>query len=130
MAQFSDKTQLTEWFGRYMTQAKYAPPENLESLDLHRDELLERLDQQLDCHRDNSARLAFSRLADRHILYVNGSSYDCYGVAAMQLAELLSGQDVYSAASLAALINDGESFNLLLSLLNQGSVYFDSADVD
>jgi 50S ribosomal protein L16 3-hydroxylase len=130
IAQFSDKNLLTEWFGRYMTQPKYAQSDNPDEHILQANELMELLDQGLQCQRDSSARFAFSRLPDRHILYVNGNSYDCHSSAAQQLAELLAAEDVYPAERLLVLINEAESFNLLLSLLNQGGVYFDSADVD
>jgi 50S ribosomal protein L16 3-hydroxylase len=125
---FSDSSQITEWFGRYMTQAKYSDNE-VEAIEPYsHDDVIELITQEQSLFRDSASRFAFSRLPEHHLLYVNGQSFVCVNDASKQLAELLSGHDKFPANRLSSLINDADSFNLLLTLINQGSVYFDEQD--
>lgn len=123
--QLADTEQITDWFGRYMTQTKY-PLESMATGEQYSIKTIKsELAQGTHLIRDCASRFAYSALKNKHILYVNGQSFSCKTAATIQLAEYLTAADYYDATSLEALLQDKESFTLLEKLLEQGWIYFD-----
>lgn len=110
-----DRTQMAQWFGRYMTQTKY--PDQLVAPDprIESDELKEALEQGLPLERTPGSRFAYRPgEAGRATLFVDGDGLDC----ALALAQLLA-----SAEPLEASLLDGaEAQELLVTLVNRGSL--------
>ncbi|MFA7553223.1 MAG: cupin domain-containing protein [Spongiibacteraceae bacterium] len=115
---------IAEWFGRFMTQPKYFDEDHLDD-QFTEQEIADFLEQNEEMYRDGAARFAFSQLDNQTLFYANGLSYPCKSSQSKAFAELLAATDSYSCAEVKKLISDNESFTLLETLLNQGSVYFD-----
>jgi 50S ribosomal protein L16 3-hydroxylase len=120
-----DPAAFARWFGQYATAPKNqeidwrpeAPvgPSELRSLASQGDPLL----------RNPASRFSFIRHeADALVLFVDGRTYDCAGVAAT-FAERLCARDRIAIGDDP--LQSDETVALLLDLLNQGSVAFEPA---
>jgi 50S ribosomal protein L16 3-hydroxylase len=118
-----DPDGFAKWFGRFSTAPKNPEidwrPE--QSIDL--DGLRSRLALGTPLLRNPASRFSFIRQqAEALVLFVDGRSYDCTGVAAALAEQLCAQADVRIAAEPAA---SAESLALILDLLQRGSVAFD-----
>lgn len=125
-ATLDNPAALSEWFGRAMTQTKYAdqllPPENpwtTESL-----QTLIRYtspDQSLLLVAEGS-RLAFRQAAEGHWLFADGEAW-YYSTALQPWIETLCRDTEFSAHFIQQALQQPETTALLLNLVNQGSLY-------
>jgi len=123
--QVNNSDQIQEWFGRYMTEAKY---ENhaAEFDPFTTQELREELKQTDTVYRDPASRFAFTNKAQAAILFVNGLSYSC-GKSA---AQLLSAHSQYSNTDILDLMTLSENEAAIVELFNQGALYVESGSDD
>jgi len=122
----ADQAGFARWFGQYCTTRKY--PE----LDWQPDELLtlaelrELLAEDQPLLRNPASRFVFVRTADEAVqLFVDGACYACSGAVAV-LAEQLCGHEKIRLD--AELTRTEASLELLLQLINQGSLTTDAED--
>lgn len=118
-----DPQALAQWFGRYMTQAKY--PDQLQPLDEQLDAatLREAMDEGIPLLRTLGSRFAYrDEDAQTATLFVDGDGM----AVSPQLAHTLS-----STAPLStALLSDARDAQALVTLVNRGSLMLDEADDD
>lgn len=134
-SQLTDRQQIAQWFGRYMTQPKNDSG-NDEITSGTGDYNRSLLDTLLGIDgliiRDPASRFAFNHLVPSNsqptnnslLFFVNGETFNCQNQCAA-LAELLAGSDSYDTNSLAKFLSDDDCTILLGSLFNQGCLYRD-----
>lgn len=125
--QLSDPQNIAEWFGRYMTEQKYPTEDTLDDHFFSAQTINQFLTEHDFLMRDETSRFAHTCMENKHYLYVNGQSYDCLSNSCRELAALLSNNSHYSTERISSFVSDTESFQLLQTLLNQGSVYFEES---
>lgn len=118
-----DRTQLTQWFGRYMTDPKY--PELEEAGEaLSPDQLLRQLAAGALLVRNEGCRMAYvAQSATQLQLFVDGRAYDAQGQAAEIARSLCASRTLCPAGSAL----DSESLALLTQLLAAGALYCEPA---
>ena len=133
--QLNDTDFIRQWFGRHMTEQKYAqPPETADEFDLEdiitediaTEDIAIMINSVNTVYRDPASRFACSKSTKDSTLFVNGCSYSCCGPAAA-MAEVLSATDSYPASQIANMLQQHECQAILKILFNQGSLYCDDS---
>jgi 50S ribosomal protein L16 3-hydroxylase len=119
--QLSDKSFLQDWFGRYVTEAKYTHEHDDETqYDL--EELKQTLLHSDAVIRDPASRFAYlTKNENTAILFINGESFEC----SLPFAETLSTHTKYASASLLKILEAPELSALLLHCFNREYLLFD-----
>ncbi len=125
----SDKQRVADWFGRYVTQPKY-PSETFENTDhqIRPDDLIQLLEDQAVIRRDPTVRIAFANSGsckESVSLFVNGACIEGVGDSCIELCKILADNTRISSEQIRPWLEDTECVQLLLNLVNQGSLYFD-----
>ncbi|WP_101757069.1 cupin domain-containing protein [Oceanicoccus sp. KOV_DT_Chl] len=127
----TNRAEIVDWFGRYMTQEKYPEEQSLfENQALSHTDFLQCFEQQNILLRNPAARFAYSQQNGTHQLYINGETYSAEGAASAQLIEVLADHQPLIFSHMQPLLSDPQSLNLLVDLFNQGIVYFDDEHCD
>jgi len=116
-----DDKQLLQWFGQFMTEPRY--PERLFAAICDKKSLIERLKRGDRLRRSPSARLAWAQSADGLLLFASGHSRHL-PKRLQPLLTLICQSPALSAAALAAWLIDDEAQQLLIALIEQGSLEF------
>jgi len=125
----NDKQRVAQWFGRYMTQQKYASEtSNDGDSQLNQNDLAQLLGEQSSIHRDPASRFSFIESNGPELpfsLFVNGVCFDGHGSDFRTLSRALTTNGRLPVTSVMSLLKDPECLQLLLTLVNQGSLYFE-----
>jgi 50S ribosomal protein L16 3-hydroxylase len=125
VAQLADKTKIRQWLGRYLSQPKYtldtADTDHSKLLD---DELRQQLENFTTLFRNPSSKIVFITDSSQTQLFVDGCSYACD----KKLAQLLANNIAIPTKRLIPLLQRSESFNLVKTLIEQESLYFNDDD--
>jgi len=116
-----DDERLLQWFGQWMTEPRY--PERLFGEDGDVKSLLKRLKQGAALRQNSSARLAWAQVADGVLLFASGHSRPLPARLQPLLALICQSSEL-SAATLGAWLIDNEAQQLLVALMEQGSLEF------
>lgn len=127
--QINNPDAIAQWFGQYMTQAKYPDFYSVQS-DFTKDMLINGLQQNDYCYRDSKTRITFSQTDNTFYFFVDGNSSIVESNNSRELATLISNANRIESAALQRLIDEPQSFNLLLDLFTNGYLYFDDPDND
>jgi 50S ribosomal protein L16 3-hydroxylase len=124
-----DKQRVADWFGSYVTQQKY-PSEIFEDAEnhIHQHDLIQLLENNAVIFRDPTARIAFvDSSSDNNSvsLFINGVCFESVGDSSNELSKVLADNTRIPSARILPLLKDTECLQLLLHLVNQGSLYFD-----
>lgn len=114
----SDEDKLADWFGRYMTEPKYADLNAEQSESCSLDEIQDYLEQGIPLSRNEGSRFAYHTTAKSMQLFVDGVAYPCdeqQQALALQLCAELQHSDIANTLANRTLIQ---------SLLRSGSVYW------
>ncbi len=114
-----DRSKLAQWFGHQMTQLKHDQEADCEFSDW--DSLLEALSGTTLVINEGS-RLAFRKDNEAFFLFADGCHYPCSDAATQSLAEKLCKDSLLPSEGWQDL-NSPEVRNLILSLINKGSLY-------
>jgi len=114
-----DDARLLQWFGQWMTEPRY--PERLFGEDCEQKSLLKRLKQGKRLRQNPSTRLAWAQTADGALLFASGLSR-YLSERLMPLLKLICQSPELSAAELGAWLIDNEAQQLLVALIEQGSL--------
>ncbi len=118
-----DRTRLTQWFGRYMTDPKYPELEEPGD-DINADELGSWLAEGGVLVRNEGARFAYVEHGpgpDALDLFVDGRAYTAHGDTAT-IARALCASRTLELAEQADSLSD-ETLNLLATLISSGALY-------
>lgn len=119
-----DRDAFARWFGQYSSTPKYPDIDWRPEEPVELGELRDLLDQGAWLCRNPASRFSFIRQADEALLlFVDGESFDCAGVTGA-LAERICGIDRVQARP--AEVGSDAAMTLLLALVNQGSLAFES----
>lgn len=122
-----DRATLAEWFGRYTTAPKYngivMPPDR----PLKAAGLKKRLADGGIMRRNEGSRLSFVQLPDALLFFVDGEMHRLKGRAA-ELAQILCQNNEIYDEELDAYLSDAHCVELLLQLVNQGSLYLEEEE--
>ncbi len=127
--QINKPQAIAKWFGQYMTQAKYPDFYSVQS-DFSADMLINGLQQYDYCFRDSRTRIAFTLSDNNFYFFVDGSSSTLDTKNSQELATLICNAYKIESLALQRLIDEPQSFNLLLDLFTNGYLYFDDPDND
>jgi len=116
-----DDKRLLQWFGQFMTEPRY--PERLFAADADEKSLIKRLKRGEPLLQSPSARLAWAQSADGLLLFASGRSRHL-PKRLQPLLTLICQSPALSAAQLGAWLMDNEALQLLLALIEQGSLEF------
>jgi len=116
-----DDKRLLQWFGQFMTEPRY--PERLFAADCDEKSLIKRLKRGEPLLHSPSARLAWAQTADGLLLFASGRSRHL-PKRLQPLLMLICQSPALSAAALAAWLIDNEAQQLLVALIEQGSLEF------
>jgi len=116
-----DDKRLLQWFGQFMTEPRY--PERLFAADADEKSLIKRLKRGERLLQSPSARLAWAQSADSLLLFASGRSRHL-PKRLQPLLTLICQSPALSAAQLGAWLIDNEALQLLLALIEQGSLEF------
>ncbi|GAB3348851.1 MULTISPECIES: ribosomal protein uL16 3-hydroxylase [Chromohalobacter] len=114
-----DPAQMTQWFGRVMTQPKYADQLAPLETPTDSDAITEGLSQGHYLERALGSRFAFHEENGRTTLFTDGDGHDC----PPGLARLLADTTPLHAATLASHLDD-QALTLLAKLVSQGSLHW------
>ncbi|WP_277810154.1 cupin domain-containing protein [Chromohalobacter canadensis] len=114
-----DPAQMTQWFGRVMTQPKYADQLAPLETPTDSDAITEGLSQGHYLERALGSRFAFHEENGRATLFTDGDGHDC----PPGLARLLADTTPLHAATLASHLDD-QALTLLAKLVSQGSLHW------
>ncbi len=120
---FDDPEKVSEWFGRFVTEAKY-PESNQEQYEVSEQELLDLIEQGHVLRRSEGVRFAYSQSAGPLQLYVHGEHFDC-SLPLAGLLQLICDHNSYQANQLQPWADSAESRKLLCELVARGWLYFD-----
>lgn len=129
-----DKEQIKQWFGRFVTEAKYP---SADSMACH-DSICDRLDfntikaqllEQGQLLRSADIRFAFTRTLTGGILFANSQAYEC-SKQTLPLIELIASGDNLSSKDVLKFLDHPESKQLLTTLFNNGYIYCDEQFFD
>ena len=118
-----DRTQLTQWFGRYMTDPKY--PELEEPGEaLNPDQIRRQLASGAVLVRNEGCRMAYVAQSETQLqLFVDGRAYDAQGQAAEIARSLCASRTLCPAGSAL----DTDALSLLAQLIAAGALYCEPA---
>lgn len=118
------KDRLIDWFGRYTTQAKHdgivEPPEP----QLTTETAKQLLAKGIPLRRNEGSRFSYTWLGDGLRFFVDGHSVQLQGPSAT-VAQALCQHNEFEPSEVQSWLADSECENLLLALLNQGSLYLE-----
>lgn len=122
-------TALEEWFGRAMTQTKY-PDQLIPTEDIWTSATLHELAQ--EAHLPplvvaEGSRLAFRISANHNWLFVDGEAFN-FSPQLQSWVETLCQQQEFDRQFLQLTLQDSEASELLVQLINQGSLYLTDAE--
>ena len=115
----NDPNTFDRWFGQQMTQPKY------EDIDNSPEEDLGPLDIQLyigegdTLNRNEGTRIAYREAGEHFFLFVDGHTFECSTPELKELALALCNERVFASETTL------EQAELLATLYNQGSLYFE-----
>ncbi|MBW8784857.1 MAG: cupin domain-containing protein [Novosphingobium sp.] len=124
-SQLLDREAFARWFGEYSTSSKYGEIDFRREVPLDLEQLHELAATDVPLRRDPASRFSFVELAEGVILFVNGHSIEC-GADTAELARQLCAQESFIIDP--AVANRQAAAELLLKLVNGGSLDFDQAD--
>jgi len=116
-----DDKRLLQWFGQFMTEPRY--PERLFAADADEKSLMKRLKRGEPLLHSPSARLAWAQSADGLLLFASGRSRHL-PKRLQPLLVLICQSPALSAAQLGTWLIDNEAQQLLVALIEQGSLEF------
>lgn len=117
----NDDAQLSKWLGEFVTDPKYPDLDQAPDEEISLEQLQETLaDGDLLLSRNEGSRFSFFQLPENRVrLFVDGESFLCEGAICSLATSLCQNPNI--------VINQGdwsdEALNILVQLLNQGSVY-------
>ena len=115
----NDKALLADWFGRYMTTPKYKETEE-DDVSCTVEELRARLAHGEALNRNEGSRFIFQEQGNEIWLFVDGSRYRC-SRAQSEFISKLCAERMWDGSTSGI---SGEDLQLLLDLVNCGSLYF------
>lgn len=118
----NDKEKITHWFGRYMSQPKYPHLHHQQGADFDTDSIIECLDDNETLYRNPASRFMYSNSTSPTSLFVDGSEYPCES----KLAQCLSNSTEFDEATIRPFINSTDNCELIVILINQGALFFES----
>ena len=122
--QLDQPQAIANWFGQFITQAKYDEP-NDDEPELYTEDAIKNLIDQVPVLQRNPA-LRFAFIENRPLqLFIDGNCFECHGDSCQTLARLICGNPEITTEQLQPLLNDAESFTLLTTLVNQQYVFID-----
>ncbi|WP_372835228.1 winged helix domain-containing protein, partial [Pontibacterium sp.] len=117
----NDESQLATWLGQYVTDPKYPDLEQQPEDEISLEQIKGALeDGDLLLTRNEGSRFSYYQIADNKvILFADGTSFECEGPTCALATSLCQNVNI--------VINQGDwsdqALQILVSLLNQGSVY-------
>lgn len=121
-----DRDAFARWFGEFTSTPKYPDTDWSPEAPMTEAEVAACLADHTPLCRNGASRYAFIRKdADTVLLFVDGHSYECSGPAQV-LAEELCARDRVELT--AEEVPAGPSRDLLITLINQGSLAFDGPE--
>ena len=118
-----DRAAFSRWFGQYSSTPKYPDADWQPEAPIEADNLRDMLAGDMPLCRNPASRFSFIRQgADALLLFVDGQTFECSGVA-IALAEQLCAQDSFVIAPEIAASD--AALDLIVTLFNQGSIAFE-----
>ncbi len=116
----NDKNLISEWLGQYLSTSKYPEQHanNIENYSL--DTITTHLSLNKKLIKNESSRFCFIENQATHKLFVDGARMETHNVP-NKLIELLCDNNNFELVSISL---NSESLQLLLKLINMGSLYF------
>lgn len=126
--QVSDRDNIRQWLGEYLSQTKYLddpkPPQSIYT----ENDVQDLLAQQQPMRRDESSRFLYTGQAHQPSqFFVNGSALPAQE-SAIPLILYLCGQRQFPSSELAQLAKNPRELQLLAHLLNTGALYLPDDD--
>lgn len=121
-----DDTAINHWFGKFVTEAKNAPPAEAISDPISTQQFLQDFEQTGVLYRNPDLRFAFTQQREGTILYIDGRSYPLSAELAFA-ANLLCNHRQMSFEQLPIDLAQTPFANFLTTLYNQSYVYFEYA---
>lgn len=112
---------LATWFGKYMTERKYAEDVADEESADGEDWQMAMREENLLLWRHPAARFAYHALPNKTLLFVDGQAFKC----SRALAELVCEADELDWTNLETLLNDSVDLAVVTALVNQESLLLD-----
>ncbi len=120
-----DDQRLLQWFGQYVTEAKYPDLDQSPEEELDAEQFLEQLEDFGGITRHPAGRLAFAEHQGRFHFFANGLATTLQGENLQAMAKLLCAEKVLEIAALESFLDDPDCLALLCDLHNRGSLWFE-----
>ncbi|MFP8965276.1 JmjC domain-containing protein [Pokkaliibacter sp. CJK22405] len=128
IASIEKEENLAQWFGKAMTEPKYAEIDPAPEEEMDAETLVEMLQEGAVLRRTEGCRFAWTAVGDGGVtLFADGASFPC-PPAAVSFVQELCHQRELEGAKLVALLNDPAAQAMLQILYNQGSLYLENLD--
>lgn len=124
----SNKENLAQWFGKAMTEPKYAEMDLAPEEEMDADTLLEWLEQGAILRRTDSSRFAWTEVGDGGVtLFADGAAFPCPPQSAAFVKALCHERE-FDLQQLQEGLAESANQAILQILYNQGSLYLENID--